>query len=338
MAKGQSFYPLFLLLSACGGPPTPTTPDATCRPCGSECRPQLTCESEFAYDGRKATAGFTVAGVGVQGATERQAIRQIDQETERYVALAKRLCDEYNKCVLDRETYATRSENMRRRIARVPELAEQFQRATTDQARRQALAEAYDTAVPSEARTDISLDFAVHAKKPGDDRAHAIASGTSLPTNTRLHFTLRASRTAHLYVFQRGPDGKVQMLFPHSGINLANPIAASTVLRIPQGEQTYRLNERDLGTEQVFLVASVEPLADPGGAGTQVTGIARGSSGCRTRALELDAPAAAAAPGCVRSRGIELAPDQANEDSSLRVRTEAGDSKIADVFTFEHTR
>ena len=219
---------------------------------------------------------------------------------------------------------------MRRRIARVPELAEQFQRATTDQARRQALAEAYDTAVPAEARTDISLDFAVHAKKPGDDRAHAIASGTSLPTNTRLHFTLRASRTAHLYVFQRGPDGKVQMLFPHSGINLANPIAASTVLRIPQGEQTYRLNERDLGTEQVFLVASVEPLADPGGAGTQVTGIAHGSSGCRTRALELDAPAAAA-PGCVRSRGIEL--HQAAEDSSLRVRMEARDSKIADVFT-----
>src|SRR4051812_44523560 len=89
--------------------------------CAGEDRAQLRCESEFSYDATKVEGGFSALGIGSANAkSETKALRQIDAETERYAAQARRLCEEYNKCVLDKETYATRSENLRRRMAKLP--------------------------------------------------------------------------------------------------------------------------------------------------------------------------------------------------------------------------
>jgi hypothetical protein len=81
--------------------------------CGGEARVQLDCSTEFKYEGRNIEGGFSALGVGSANAkTDEVALRQIDQQTEQYAAQARRLCDEYNACVLDKDTYATRSENL----------------------------------------------------------------------------------------------------------------------------------------------------------------------------------------------------------------------------------
>ncbi len=322
--------------------------------CGGEDRPQLNCESEFKYEGRKIEGGFSLAGLGGATAkTDESALRAIDKETEQYAAQSRRLCDEYNKCVVDKEAYATRSENLRRRMSKVPELYDNVKSAKDDDERRKALDRAYRELVPDESRRELAFEFSVEAQKPSDADARAIAAGERLPTGTKVAFSVRPSKSAYVYLFQKGPDGKVNVLFPDARIKSRNPLAASSALRLPPAAgASFKLNDKDLGTERVYIVASLEPVASLDGAidkaagGGEATGAlasvtrtSEGASkpGCR-RALELDDGSTAK---CVRSRGLTLddAPvaGAGTAPASFRARTEAADSVIVQVFAFEHT-
>jgi hypothetical protein len=323
--------------------------------CSGEDRPQLNCESEFKYEGRKIEGGFSLAGIGGANAkTDEAALRAIDKETEQYAAQSRRLCDEYNKCVLDKDGYATRSENLRRRMSKVPELYDAVKGATDEDSRRKALGKAYRTLVPDEARRELAFDFSVEAQKPGDGGARPIAAGEKLPTGTKVAFIVRPSKSAYVYLFQKGPDGKVNVLFPDARITSKNPLAAGSGLRLPPAAgASFKLNDKDIGTERVYVVASLEPMtsldgaiskasggAAPAGAITSVTDAeAGGARGC-TRALELDE---GPTPKCIRTRGFELDEGPAEsggapQPASFRARTEAADSVIVQVFAFEHTR
>jgi hypothetical protein len=317
--------------------------------CGAEERVQLNCDSEFKYDGRKIEGGFTALGIGNANAkTDETALRQIDQQTEQFVAQARRLCDEYNACVLDKDTYSTRSENLRRRMSKVPELYDSVKAATQPAERTKALSAAYQALVPDEARRELTLDLGVRAKRPDAAEASLLGPGSSLPTNSRVSFWLKVSHPAYVYLFQKSPDGSLNVLFPDARISTPNPVPAGVELRIPSGDASYRLNEKDVGTERVYVVASLDALSNleqaaqrvasgqkPDGQLATVTEMPKNSGTCNSRALELDD---GAPTPCVRSRGLELDSEpQSTGGASLRARTEAADSVLVQVFSFEHT-
>ncbi len=323
--------------------------------CGGEQRAQLDCTSEFKYDATNVEGGFSAIGLGsLEAKTEQKALRQIDQETERYVAQSRRLCDEYNKCVIDRETYSLRSENLRRRMNRVPELYEGLKAAADPEQKRKALAKAYEELVPDESRVELALSFSVLGRKPDQADTVPLSEGASLPTGSRVAFAIQVSRAAHVYLFQKSQSGEVNVLFPDPRITVQNPIAAGTELRIPQGGASFKLDEKDVGTERVFVVASLEPVtalsqavaglqsgSQPAAPLQKLTQIGSGSD-CNTRALsfEEDQPAA----GCTRQRGLSFESDDGGKSvgasaspASIRAKTEAADTLIARVFTFQHT-
>lgn len=285
-------------------------------------------------------------GVSLSAQTEKTALRQVDTAVEQYVIASKRLCDEYNKCVLDRETYAMRSENLRRRMAQVPELFDSFKRANSDEDRRKALSSAFDVLVPEESRNELQLDFSVLATKPGEREARPIRVGESLPTGSRVAFVVKASKNAFVYLFQKGPNEKTAVLFPDSRIPIPNPLVAGQPLRIPTNGQAFKLNEKDIGTERVFVVASISPipalessvqqLANGGSENAllhQLVGVKAEGADCKVRALELEVTPE---NGCVRERGLEL--ETETSSASLRARSEPGDVTIVQRFSFEHTR
>lgn len=343
---------------ACG--PNPEA-RSTATKCAGEERQQLDCQSEFKYDGRKIEGGFSAVGLGGANAkTEESALRAIDKETEQYVAQSRRLCDEYNKCVLDKADYATRSENLRRRMSKAPELLDEVKAAPDEDARRKALAKAYTTLVPDENRRELALDFSVEAQKSltgspsaSPSEMKPIAQGEQLATGTKIAFVVRPSKSAYVYLFQKTPDGKVSVLFPDARIPTKNPLSAGSTLRLPPGAASFKLNDKDIGTERVYLVASLDPIASldgamekfgggaaPSGALAQVTQAGTSSRGC-TRALELDGGDAPPTK-CIRSRGLELddggAKSATAQPASFRARTEAADSVIVQVFAFEHVK
>lgn len=318
-------------------------------------RPQMSCaSSEIDFQGKNvsggANVGFGALSVGGQLQTEDKALREIDDATSQYVVEWRRLCQEYNACVLDRETYSVRSENLRRRLAGIPEIKETIVAAGADPlARAKAISAAYTALVPEESRTELDLEFTVLAQKPDEPALRPAGQGELLVTDTRVAFVVSTSKPAYVYLFQRDPTGGINVLFPDARIPVSNPIPAQALVRIPAGDATYRLNEKDVGTERVYIVASLTPVAsmqeavdklNSGGGETaalkSMTGVETKAAGtsCRTRALELDDTAAA---GCVRSRGLELdEPGTAGGAASLSARTEAADSMIVQLFAFEH--
>jgi hypothetical protein len=335
------------VVAACGSSKPADAP--TVGQCDGQSRPQLDCSSEVKYQGTNVDGGFTIAGLGgAKGTVEQKALRDIDKETANFIAEARRLCDEYNKCVLDKDTYATRSENMRRRMAQVPELLDGFKGAQDDDARRAALAKAYRAIVPDAERTELQLSFSVVAQRANEAAASPLAADASVPTGSHLAFAVHVSRPAYVYLFQKSAKGSVVVLFPDPRISIQNPVPATDDLRIPQGGASFKLDDADIGTESVYVVASLHPVtqlaaaaeqARTGAAPTapisQVTSI---DSGCKSRGLsfEQDAPPAGS---CVQSRGLSFddGTPASGAKPSIAATTEAADDLIATVFRFQHT-
>jgi hypothetical protein len=339
---------LGLGLAACGGG-SPKSPSGAC---GGEERPQLDCSNEFNYDATNINGGFSALGIGsLDAKTEQKALREIDTETQQYIVQSRRLCDEYNKCVVDRETYALRAENLRRRVAKLPELYETLKSTASDpEQQRKALSKAYTELVPAETRTELKLSLTVAARTPTQSDPVAIQEGAKLPSGTRVSFAVSVSRPAYVYLFQKSPSGALNVLFPDDRITVKNPVAAGQELRIPQGGASFKLDNADIGTERVFVVASLEPLSSlaqavsglqnggtPAAPVVAVTQISKPAACPKTRALsfEEDQPSS----GCTRERGLSLEEDSApsGQPASVTARTEAGDSVIARAFSFEHT-
>jgi hypothetical protein len=312
--------------------------------CRGENRPQLDCSSEFRYDATSIEGSVKALGVGLTANSDVKALRAIDEQTAQYIVQARRLCDEYNACVLDRESYSLRSENLRRRMANVPELYEQIRNAPTPEAQRQALATAWTNVVPAAQQTDLEVTLSVLARRPGSGGPVSIREGMTLETGTSVWFVVQPSRTAYLYLFQRGASGTYNTLFPDARMGLQNPIPGGQPIAVPPGGGSYRLDNKDLGLERVYVVLSLSPLNS---LTTDMAKVAQGvppssletiggNTNCETRALSFES--GPSSNNCVRQRGLVLEPanGSSTDAPSLIARTEAADDVIVRVFTFNH--
>jgi hypothetical protein len=241
-------------------------------------------------------------------------------------------------------------------------LAKDLDGAGTPGSRKRALDKLYRTAVPVDQRVEeISFRFGARAELPGESQEIDVAPGASLPTNTRVRFRVEVSQRAHVYIFQRSPSDEITVLFPEARIGTKNPLEPGAPQDIPGGSQRFRLNEKDVGMENVFLVVSRAPLPSLDAALARVkdgsvTKVAQNDllrslatvtpgtppAGCGTRALELDGATSATsgAETCRRSRGLVLdgpADSAAPRGRDMEVRTDAGDDLIVKVFPFRHT-
>ena len=341
-----------LVVAACGGggaaAPAAAAP-TTVGTCDGQSRPQLDCSAEFKYDATAVQGTLHVGSfANVSGSVEQKALREIDQQTAMYVAEARRLCDEYNKCVVDKDTYATRSENMRRRIAKTPELLDGLKSAADGDAQRAVLAKAYREIVPDDARTELGFSFSVLARRPNEQALTPLAKDATLPSGSHVAFGIQPTRAAYVYLFQKSAGGAVHVLFPDPRIAIQNPVPAGSALQIPQGDASFKLDDKDLGTERVYIVASLHPVTalataaekagqggQPGEAIQRVTAI---DGACTSRGLTLDDGAPAAPGACARPRGLSLDIGPSAGKASMVATTEAADDTIATVFSFHHTR
>jgi len=345
MARFRAFaLSAFVLFIGCNGAKTPSG------------LPALDCTSEVSYQGMKTGGGVEILSIGNGKARyEDVAIRQVNDQLANYVAVQTRLCRDYNAGVVTREEYSAAAAKTREAFSASSSAAEAYKTATTDGARKHALDALLRGAVPAEARvSELQLDLSLDAELPPSVGAgkRVLKPGAPLPTNARVAFTLRSSKEAYVYLFQKKPSGAVAVLFPDARAGAPNPLPAGAAVRIPQGDLRYRVTDEDLGVENVYIVASRTAIptlekaaADVGSGKVQVasgnaalasfTTVAPGTppAGCsRARALELEGPA----PACTRSRGLVLDEPGGASQASMVVRTDPGDDTIVKVFPFEH--
>lgn len=288
---------------------------------------KIDCDTEIEYQGRVVEGKVEVSKFGASAKTSIDAVRQIDQVVERYLARWKGMCREYNAGVYSKEDYRVESRAMREKMEQLDGMLMQLANAPDSAAYQAALTAMYQKMVPSEERTTLEVSLRVMAQKPGESGPALVADGARLPTGTKVSFELTPSRPAYVYLYQESPAGEVVVLFPDPRIG-RNPLPGGGALRLPPPPGSFRLNAEDIGTETVHVVASLSPLPQLEAtlAGPKVTAAA---AGCSSRGLEYDAGQAA----CEGSRGLEY---DAGGGSSLSAVTELGGDRIIQRFSFEH--
>jgi hypothetical protein len=348
---------LAALIASCGAAKTPT--DVACA--GGETRTQIDCSSEISYQGYSTKGGFGVMNLASGEAKHEDiALRRVDENTEQFVAMQTRLCRDYNACVLDKDAYAQEARTIRERLGRVPALISAIRSAGSDDERRRAIDELYRDTVPEDKRVEeVTFRLGMDAELPDSAGGGKVGMrpGMPLPTNAKVAFTVEVSPEAYLYIFQKAPGGGITVLFPDERIGTQNPLRGGA--RIPTGSMRFRLNDQDVGTEQVFIAASRKPIPN------LEASLKRVSSGqiesmkddsllksfdrvpaeepkTKCRAFVLDTGSQDS--GCTRSRGLVLEDSDGSSSSSsstaspaIAARTEPGDDVIVKVFAFNHT-
>ncbi|HEY0133059.1 MAG TPA: DUF4384 domain-containing protein [Nannocystis sp.] len=289
---------------------------------------KIDCDTEIEYQGRVVEGKVEVAKFGVAAKTSIDAVRQIDQVVERYLARWKGMCREYNAGVYSKEDYRVESRAMREKMEQLDAMLMQLANAPDSAAYQAALTAMYQKMVPSEERTTLEVALRVMAQKPGESAPTLVADGASLPTGSRLSFELTPSRPAHVYLYQESPAGEIVVLFPDPRIAARNPLPAAAGLRLPPPPGSFRLNDKDIGKETVHVVASLAPLPQ-----LETTlagqGVTPAAAACSSRGLEYDAGASA----CEGTRGLEY---DSGGASSLSAVTELGSDRIVQRFSFQH--
>lgn len=316
----------------------------------------------------------------VSGATsksEETAIARINASVEEINAEQARLCKSYNACEIDEAAFSAGSGPLKERIEKLRKSADVMADASASYGtRKRALDEAYRGVVPVDKRLEeLTFRMGIQAELPASVGGGNvdIEPGSVLPTNARVAFSFEVSKEAHLYIFQRTPSDEVTVLFPDPRIGTQNPLRGGTWLEIPPNGQRFRVNDKDIGDENVYIVASQTPIQSldaalqkvKSGAVTKITqddvlkaftSVVPGTPKVEcARGLEFDAgEGSKPIPECTRTRGLVLDVPQAADskisapmpggggpgkrtvDGVLEVRTDPGDSVIVKVFPFKH--
>lgn len=353
VAHALSFLALAgVLVTGCSG--APKVGDSLM--CDGASRVILDCSSEIAYQGVKADGTVSVLNLGSAKAKyEDAAIRKVNDGLAGYVTTQTRLCREYNACVLSKQEYTAEAKKTREIFEAATHGAQAFSVATSSAEKDRVLARLYESVVPEAERPEaLAIRFSLDAELPASVGGGQtfLKPGAPLPTKARVAFGFWASKSANLYVFQTTQSGAVKVLFPDPRIGTSNPIAAATAVTVPSGGRRFALNNEDLGSETVYLAASVKPLANLDAALQKVAGgqiaalsgdkvlsgfttvnAGKAPADCQTRSFDLEPASGTPCP----TRGLDLEGDDPTKgDSSLAAKTSPGDDVIVKAFTFTH--
>lgn len=356
-------------MATCGAACKGIIPEGPVKCNGVE-RVRLDCTSEVQYQGVTGQAGISVLDVvGITGSYEEKAIRKVSDQVQEYLAMQGQSCRNYNACIEDPEQYRSEAADIRKRIMLLPTLTEALKNAKSEGERMKVLDQLYRGVLPDEKRTEeVTFQLGANAQipEPLGGGSYNVVPGSMVPTGAQVAFTVSVSKDAYVYMFQTTPSGEISVMFPDPRIGTQNPLRGGLATRIPQEPSWFRLNAKDIGTENLYVVVSQKPVENLDAAlnkvksgqtssvkddhllqhiATVVPKKGSGSGKCgKSRAFVLDegdSAGKAAEPTCSQSRGFELDTGTGGAQSSpnapgMAVRTSPGDDMIVQVFPVQH--
>lgn len=352
-----------LLASGCGSPhrePSNGGEEITC-PSGSA-NPGATirtvnCSTVVRFDGDSLNTNLDVVGLGKAGIKHADLVlREVSQAAYDSQIQFTQTCELYNACNLTSAQYRERLDETQAHFRNIREKVSLLEAAKGNPAvLRQTLARLYDEAVPrpQAARNALAFEFTIQTRS-GNGKVRTLRSGDVLRTGDAVVFGVRTSLPSYVYVFQRKPSGRLDVLFPNPGISVSNQLTPGKLVRLPPNGQSFRVNAEDVGEEVLYLAASRTPLSDLMAALARVT--SDDPSGEQQVERAYTDLFSAAAPECTPklrglavtddadcnslTRGLTLAPtatdDFFSEGASLKARSMPGDDVVLQTFRFVH--
>lgn len=130
--------------------------------------------------------------------------------------------------------------------------------------------------------------------RPAEKNWQTLRSGDSLRSGDALRTHVKLTAAAYLYVVQFFPDGTASVLFPPPPEKQRfNPPGVS--IQLPDAGKIFVL-DKNVGTEHVYVIASLKPLAEVDSSLVQVLADVRYSTGEASSNDESPAPAAQQEP------------------------------------------
>jgi hypothetical protein len=303
----------------------------SCKKTGASGNPD--CDSEIKYDARKVAGRVDAGKFGVQAETSIAAVREVDAAVERYTSRWRSLCMDYKNGAMTPEEYRTESRALRQRMETLETQLLVLEHAPDAASYQAALKQIYVAMVPAEQAVDLKFDLGVMARKPGEQGFTAVAPDGSIATGTQVYFTLKTTAQAHIYLYQETPAAKVNVMFPHPQMPMANPLPADRELRIPPAPGFFTLQADGVGLEQVHVVASLEPLAQLA-TSLGKPDVSADELACGTRSLTYS-------PGTTcddaQARTFGLTEPGTAPGVSMTAANTAGARSIHQIFSFQHT-
>jgi hypothetical protein len=198
----------------------------------------------------------------------------------------------------------------------------------------------------------VTFQLRVLAQRLGTSHVELLKGGENLRQGDRVAFEVDVSPACHVYLLQRTrASGALNVLFPSDQIAVRNPIPSFRVVRIPDGNDWFEIDNEDIGVESVFIVASpfevgrlsesVSTLESTAGrtlAERALTRVAQDpSEKCKGATLAMNALETGGDPCLRRTRGLKLASAQKAEKAmSLSLKSADHDDTVMAVFLFEH--
>lgn len=97
---------------------------------------------------------------------------------------------------------------------------------------------------------------------PENDRELvAITRDTELKTGDQIKMYLELEKKCFVYVFYRGSQDEVRMIFPYNARQFDTDYKTSTKYYIPQGKKWFKMDENG-GAERFYLLASTKRLTE----------------------------------------------------------------------------
>lgn len=244
-----------LLGAACTNLPERLNPTSSVLCDGAE-RPRVDCSATRALRSQvlEINAGLSHIGLGFEGKYETHALQQVRESTEHLALNLESMCQDYNACVLDRESYVEET-------ARIRELLSRHLRLATEQRDSAAPVrgdELWSNARPDLARARLSLAYRVEVRSGGDFRTHH--SGETLRTGDEIRFLLEPSQPAFVYVLLLSSQGTSARLFPLPELGLNNPLPEGVRVTVPPPGGVRLQLDSNTGLEHLQIVASSTPL------------------------------------------------------------------------------
>jgi hypothetical protein len=250
----------------------------------AEPRVTMDCSHDIGLKKRVVTTNASLGIFGVDGVYEEKAIGKITDATYQMALKLEHLCKAYNSCIMSSADYKEQTNKIRSRLEKTMKKHQDFTQSLPKAIKSEIkknikkiktiklkskkvvahLDEMWGVVLPNEDQKRLRLGYQITVEPSQKNSHHSSPfihqDGASLYSKDHFRFTFFSKIKTYVYIVLLSSEGEVSVMFPHTEIQVGNPLSKSQKVSIPKDpELSFELDDKK-GLESIQIIASLNPL------------------------------------------------------------------------------